>query len=138
MPEPVRVPLPPGARLAAFGTAYALSTRAHAVLASEDGAPVLELWARDGADPEGLAEEALLVFANQRLRWQVAERGAAVKAELARRMLALARRAGRPAAAATLPAEAAARLAAVLAETGEAERDPRGIKTVWSDLRRKA
>ncbi|MBI3297880.1 MAG: hypothetical protein HYZ75_06940 [Elusimicrobia bacterium] len=136
MPEPVRVPLPAGApRLAVLGTAYALSTRAHALVRTQNGAPLIELWPRAGRDAKGLIEEALRVFANQCLRGAVAERGAAVRAELTRRMVELARRAGRPAEAALSP-EAAARLAAVLAEKGTAEKDPLGIKTPWSQLRR--
>lgn len=136
-PKPVRVALPAGApRLAVLGTAYVLSDRANALVGTAGKAPFIDLWPKPGVQAEALAAEAKLVFENQVNRWAVAERGIAARSELAGRMLALAQKpqAGKG----TLTPEAEAGLEAVLAEKGEAETDPRGIKTPWSQLRKKA
>ena len=133
----VRVDLPAGApRLAVLGTAYALSDLAHAQVGTGPKGPTIEFRPKPGVDGDALVKEARLVFEGQVLRWTVAERGTAARAELTARMLALAQRPS--AGPGTLTPEAEAGLKAILAESGAAEVDPRGIKTAWSDLRRKA
>lgn len=135
--DPLRVPLPAGApRLAVLRTAYLLLPLASVVVGAEKGAPFLELHPRAGSVPADLAREAQAVFAAQLSREAVAAAGGAVRAELTRRMLGLAgRAAARPQASAGLPPEQAARVAALLAERGEWEADPSGIKTPWNLLR---
>jgi hypothetical protein len=135
--DPLRVFLPAGApRLAVLRTAYLLQPSASVVVGAEKGVPFLELHPRAGSDPAAVAREALAVFAAQLCREAVAAAGGAVRSELTRRMLGLAgRAAARPQASAGLPPEQAARVAALLAERGEWESDPAGIKTPWNTLR---
>lgn len=136
---PLRVNLPPDTpRGAVLFTAYLLLPSASVIVGGTPKRPRLDLHPRPGVDPGGLAAEAAAVCAEQTARLAVRSRGAPVRAELTRRMLALAgRAAARPQAAAGLAREEAARVKALLAETGEWERDPRGIKTPWSELRKR-
>ena len=133
---PLRVPLPAAApRLAVLRTAYLLIPQASVLVGSEKGVPFLELRPRPGVDASGLPDEARAVFAGQLAR--VVPGAPAVRAELTSRMLALAgRAAARPQASGGLPPEDAARVKSLLAESGDWEKDPRGIKTAWSDLRK--
>lgn len=135
--DPLRVPLPADApRLAVLRTAYLLLPLASVVVGAEKGAPFLELHLRGGFDPADVAQEVRSVYAAQLSREAVSAAGGGVRAELTRRMLALAgRAAARPQASAGLPPEEAARVTALLAERGQWEADPAGIKTPWSELR---
>lgn len=124
-------------RLAVLRTAYLSLPEANVVVGDERGVPFLELIPRPGADTAGMAARVAEIFAGQLIRVGVERAGVPVKTELTRRMLGLAgRAAARPQAAAGLAPDDAARVEGLLAETGEWEKDPAAIKTVWSALKR--
>lgn len=130
--------LPAGApRLAVLRTAYLMLPEASVVVGGERGAAFLELHPRAGADAAALARGAEAVYSSQLVRIAAAGAGSSARTELTRRMLGLAgRAAARPQASAGLAPEDAARVQALLAETGEWEKDPAAIKTAWSALKR--
>lgn len=130
--------LPAGApRLAVLRTAYLMLPEANVVLGGERGVAFLELHPRPGVDAASLARSAEAIYSSQLVRIATTGANSSARTELTRRMLALAgRAAARPQAAAGLAPEEAARVQALLAETGEWEKDPAAIKTAWSALKR--
>lgn len=130
--------LPAGApRLAVLRTAYLMLPDANVVVGDERGVPFLELHPRPGVDASAAARAAEEAFAGQLGRLAASPANSPVRTELTRRMLGLAgRAAARPQAAAGLAPEDADRVRALLAETGEWEKDPAAIKTAWSALKR--
>lgn len=131
----VRVAVPGADPLAFWGAAYQMMGRAHAAVGGSKAGPSVTLWPRSGGGAARLAEDFLALYEDQRLRWAVERANLDVRAEVLRRALALAERAGAGPApqAASLSEEQKDEISRMLAQAEAAERDPLGIAVPWKE-----
>lgn len=134
----VRLSLPRSDVLAVYGAAYAMMPRADAAMDRSGSRIIVWLWPRRPSRPEALARAFASEFENQRVRWAVARRGRALRAET--RRLLWDRGFSGPGVrseSAGLTSQQLSEMSRLVTESEHNRSDPLGISVPWDVLRRR-